>query len=210
MVRVVLACTLGLALASSAGCSKSVSEPGAGDFKPAPPTPADPGPAKLQVFDDVVGKGAEVKTGDTVRVHYTGTLMNGQKFDSSRDRGAPFDFTVGNGAVIKGWDQGIVGMKPGGKRRLVIPQDIAYGEAGRPPEIPPKAGLKFDIELLEIQSEERCTRPAVDTAGGAGGLRAADDAGVGGRGSGVTGRVDPPGRDASPRRLYQRTSAQPQ
>jgi hypothetical protein len=160
MVRAaVVACAVGLALPLGAGCSKSVSEPGAGDFKPAPPTPADPGPARLQVVDDVVGKGAEVKTGDTVRVHYTGTLMNGQKFDSSRDRGAPFDFTVGNGSVIKGWDQGVVGMKPGGKRRLVIPQDIAYGEAGRPPEIPPKAGLKFDIELLEINPKNAAPAP---------------------------------------------------
>ncbi len=141
---------LALVLPLTPACSKGASEPAGGEFKPAPPTPADPGPAKLQVQDDVVGKGPEVKAGDSVRVHYTGTLMNGTKFDSSRDRGTPFDFSVGAGAVIKGWDQGVVGMKVGGKRRLVIPQDLAYGEDGRPPEIPPKAGLKFDIELLEI------------------------------------------------------------
>ena len=139
-----------LALPLLAACSKGASEPAGSDFKPAPPTPADPGPPKLSILDDLVGTGAEVKAGDTVRVHYTGTLMNGTKFDSSRDRGTPFDFAVGAGAVIKGWDQGVVGMKVGGKRRLVIPQDLAYGEDGRPPEIPSKAGLKFDIELLEI------------------------------------------------------------
>ena len=141
-----------LALALALGpvaCSKGVSETGS-DFKPAPPTPADPGPAKLQTIDDVVGTGEVAKAGDTVRVHYTGTLMNGTKFDSSRDRGTPFDFKLGAGAVIKGWDQGVVGMKVGGKRRLVIPQDLAYGEDGRAPEIPSKAGLKFDIELLEL------------------------------------------------------------
>lgn len=137
-------------LALTLACSKGASEPGGSDFKPAPPTPADPGPATLQIIDDLVGKGAVAKAGDTVRVHYTGTLMNGTKFDSSRDRGTPFDFKLGEGAVIKGWDQGVVGMKIGGKRRLVIPQALAYGEEGRPPEIPAKAGLKFDVELLEL------------------------------------------------------------
>ena len=85
-----------------------------------------------------------------MRVHYTGTLMNGKKFDSSRDHGVPFDFTLGEGGVIKGWDQGVVGMKAGGKRRLVIPEALGYGDTGSPPNIPEKAGLKFDIELLEI------------------------------------------------------------
>jgi FKBP-type peptidyl-prolyl cis-trans isomerase len=144
--------SIALALAltlSPLACSKAVSETSS-DFKPAPPPPVDPGPAKLQTIDDVVGTGAAAQAGDTVRVHYTGTLMNGTKFDSSRDRGTPFDFKLGESAVIKGWDQGVVGMKVGGKRRLVIPQDLAYGEDGRAPEIPPKAGLKFDIELLEL------------------------------------------------------------
>jgi FKBP-type peptidyl-prolyl cis-trans isomerase len=132
------------------GCSKRVAEPAASDFKPAEATPVDPGPATLQIVDDVVGKGNAAKAGDTVRVHYTGTLMNGVKFDSSRDKGTPFDFKLGEGAVIKGWDEGVVGMKVGGKRRLIIPQDKGYGESGSPPNIPPKAGLKFDVELLEI------------------------------------------------------------
>jgi hypothetical protein len=144
------------------GCSKGAAEPGGSDFKPAAPTPADPGPAKLQSVDEAVGKGPEVKVGDTVRVHYTGTLMNGTKFDSSRDRGTPFDFTVGGGSVIKGWDQGVVGMRVGGKRKLVIPQDQAYGEDGRPPEIPSKAGLKFDIELLEINPKGQNPSPPPD------------------------------------------------
>jgi FKBP-type peptidyl-prolyl cis-trans isomerase len=131
-------------------CSKRVAEPGGSDFKPAEAAPVDPGPAKLEIFDDVVGTGATATPGDTVRVHYTGTLMNGITFDSSRDRGKPFDFKLGSGGVIKGWDDGVVGMKVGGRRRLVIPQALAYGDEGSPPTIPPKAGLKFDIELLDV------------------------------------------------------------
>jgi FKBP-type peptidyl-prolyl cis-trans isomerase FkpA len=133
-----------------AACSKHVSEPDESTFHPAPPAPVDPGPATLQMTDDVVGKGKEAKVGDNVRVHYTGTLMNGTKFDSSRDRGTPFDFKLGTGAVIKGWDQGVAGMKVGGKRRLVIPQDLGYGAEGSPPNIPAKSGLKFDVELLDV------------------------------------------------------------
>jgi len=83
-------------------------------------------------------------------VHYTGTLMSGKKFDSSRDRGDPFEFKLGAGQVIKGWDQGVAGMKVGGKRKLVIPYDLAYGEAGHPPDIPAKSALKFDVELIAV------------------------------------------------------------
>jgi FKBP-type peptidyl-prolyl cis-trans isomerase FkpA len=154
-----------LAVGPSA-CSKGASEPGSSDFKPAPPTPADPGPATLQSVDDVVGTGAVAKAGDTVRVHYTGTLMNGTKFDSSRDRGTPFDFKLGEGGVIKGWDQGVVGMKIGGRRRLVIPYALAYGDDGRPPEIPPKAGLKFDIELLELNPKGAVAGPPPESQEG--------------------------------------------
>ena len=98
------------------------------------------------------GKGLAAKTGDTVRVHYTGRLRNGTKFDSSLDRNEPFEFTLGQGQVIKGWDEGVVGMKKGGKRRLTIPSEMAYGKVGSPPKIPPDATLEFDIELLEIKS----------------------------------------------------------
>jgi FKBP-type peptidyl-prolyl cis-trans isomerase len=97
------------------------------------------------------GKGPAAKSGDQVRVHYTGTLQDGTKFDSSRDRNQPFDFTLGGGNVIKGWDQGVVGMKVGGKRKLTIPASLAYGEKGQPPTIPPNAPLKFDVELLSIK-----------------------------------------------------------
>jgi peptidylprolyl isomerase len=108
-------------------------------------------PGELQKVDLVVGKGDEAKTGQTVKVHYTGTLVNGSKFDSSVDRGDPFKFTLGQGGVIQGWDQGIPGMRVGGKRKLTIPYNLAYGESGRPPTIPPKATLIFDVELLGIE-----------------------------------------------------------
>jgi len=106
-------------------------------------------PGVLEKVDMKVGTGAEVKTGMKAKVHYTGRLTNGTEFDSSLKR-EPFDFVVGAGEVIKGWDQGVVGMKVGGKRKLTIPYDLAYGLGGRPPTIPPKATLIFDIELIDI------------------------------------------------------------
>jgi FKBP-type peptidyl-prolyl cis-trans isomerase len=105
---------------------------------------------KLEKDDLRVGKGPAAKTGDKVRVHYTGRLLDGTKFDSSLDRGDPFEFTLGEGGVIKGWDDGVPGMKKGGKRKLVIPAEQAYGKRGSPPKIPPDAPLEFEIELLEI------------------------------------------------------------
>ena len=108
--------------------------------------------SKLEKKDQKPGTGLAAKAGDTVRVHYTGRLMNGTKFDSSLDRNEPFEFTLGQGQVIKGWDEGVVGMKKGGKRKLTIPSDMAYGKLGSPPKIPPDAPLEFDIELLEIKS----------------------------------------------------------
>lgn len=106
---------------------------------------------KSMVIDDVkIGTGAEVKAGDTVSVHYIGTLQNGQEFDNSHKRGQAFEFTVGGGQVIKGWDQGLVGMQIGGERILVIPPDMAYGDQGIGP-IPGGATLVFAIELLEIK-----------------------------------------------------------
>ena len=142
---------LGLCLAASA-CSKPLDEPGASTFKPTGGDPLPPGPKELQIEDTQVGTGDRaVKTGDKIKVHYTGTLMNGRKFDSSRDRNEPFEFTVGEG-VIAGWSQGVVGMKKGGKRKLTIPAALGYGKNGQPPTIPGDAGLKFDIELLDFSS----------------------------------------------------------
>jgi peptidylprolyl isomerase/FKBP-type peptidyl-prolyl cis-trans isomerase FkpA len=142
----------GALLLGAAACSKAVDEPGQSSFKPSEAPPPQPGPTKLEVIDDKVGTGQEAKNGDTVSVHYTGTLMNGTKFDSSHDHGdKPFEFKLGAGGVIKGWDQGVVGMKVGGKRRLVIPSDLAYGDKGSGATIPPKSPLKFDIELLAIK-----------------------------------------------------------
>ncbi len=109
------------------------------------------GNLKKLVIDDIqVGSGAEVKEGDTVVVNYVGTLQDGSEFDNSKKRGEPFTFTVGEGRVIKGWEQGLVGMKVGGNRILVVPPDLAYGDRAIGP-IPPNSTLVFAIELLEIK-----------------------------------------------------------
>lgn len=105
----------------------------------------------LQYWDIQVGTGQEAKAGDHVRVHYTGWLTNGKKFDSSVDAHQPFDFTIGKGDVIKGWEEGVTGMKVGGKRQLRIPPNLAYGERGYPGVIPANATLIFDIRLLNVK-----------------------------------------------------------
>ena len=105
----------------------------------------------MQQEDLLVGEGAEAVSGKSVSVHYTGTLTDGTKFDSSLDRGQPFDFTLGAGMVIKGWDQGVPGMKVGGKRKLTIPPEMAYGERGFPPVIPPGSTLIFEVELIAVR-----------------------------------------------------------
>jgi len=106
----------------------------------------------LQYWDITVGSGQVAKEGDRVRVHYTGWLTTGKKFDSSVDAGRPFTFALGNGEVIRGWDEGVAGMKVGGKRQLRIPPDLGYGENGTPDgTIPANATLIFDVQLLSVQ-----------------------------------------------------------
>jgi len=107
--------------------------------------------ADLKIEDLVVGTGAAAKAGDQVSVHYTGWLTDGTKFDSSLDRGEPFAFTLGQGQVIEGWDKGVEGMKVGGKRKLTIPPDMAYGDQGAGEVIPPNAVLVFEVELLAVK-----------------------------------------------------------
>ncbi len=116
-------------------------------------------PSDLQIEDLKVGTGDPARTGATLSVHYTGWLMDGSKFDSSLDRGRPFDFVLGQGRVIKGWDEGIASMRVGGKRRLTIPPELGYGDRGAGQVIPPGATLVFEVELLEVRS------PILDTTG---------------------------------------------
>lgn len=108
-------------------------------------------PSGLQYYDIEPGKGPSPAPGSKVYVHYTGWLLNKQKFDSSLDRGQPFDFSLGQGMVIKGWDEGVASMRVGGKRRLVIPPDLAYGKRGAPGAIPPDSTLVFDVQLLKFE-----------------------------------------------------------
>ena len=107
--------------------------------------------SELVIEDIVVGDGEEAKSGQYVTVHYTGYLLdNGSKFDSSKDRNQPFAFPLGAGHVIKGWDQGVVGMKIGGVRKLTIPAELGYGSRGAGGVIPPNATLDFEVELLKV------------------------------------------------------------
>lgn len=110
-----------------------------------------PNMENLKIEDLQVGAGPEVKSGDVISIHYTGTLLDGAKFDSSYDRGQPFETQIGVGRVIQGWDMGVVGMKVGGKRRLTIPPELGYGDRGAGNVIPPKATLVFEVELMGIK-----------------------------------------------------------
>lgn len=108
-------------------------------------------PSGLVIEEIVVGSGAEAVAGQQVFVHYTGWLTNGSKFDSSKDRGQPFDFPLGRRHVISGWDEGVQGMKVGGTRKLTIPPELGYGARGAGGVIPPNATLVFEVELLDIR-----------------------------------------------------------
>lgn len=117
----------------------------------------------LQYWDIKVGTGEEAKSGDQVKVHYTGWFTSGEKFDSSVDAQKPYSFTLGQGAVIKGWDEGVAGMKVGGKRQLRIPPELAYGEAGYKNIIPPNSTLLFDVQLLAVTPAPAKQTPAPQT-----------------------------------------------
>jgi len=143
---------------TTSGSSQTSTESSSGMSAGATTTPATTAPSGkettmpdgLKMEDQVVGTGAEAGEGMTVSVHYTGWLTNGTKFDSSRDRNEPFEFVLGKGQVIRGWDEGVKGMKVGGKRKLTIPPDLGYGAAGAGGVIPPNATLVFDVELLGV------------------------------------------------------------
>jgi peptidylprolyl isomerase len=132
----------------SGGETTSVADTGP---KPTVEVPKGPAPDRLVTNDLEAGDGAEAKAGDQVSVQYVGVLYDGGKqFDSSWDRGEPFSFQLGSGQVIPGWDQGVEGMKVGGRRELIIPPDLAYGAQGQPPTIPPNATLVFVIDLVSV------------------------------------------------------------
>ena len=117
---------------------------------PAAPAPEVTTPSGLKYQELSVGTGAEAVTGKVVSVHYTGWLTDGTKVDSSVDRGTPIEFPLGTAGIIRGWNEGLTGMKVGGKRKLIIPPSLAYGAGGRPPVIPPNATLIFDLELVGV------------------------------------------------------------
>ena len=144
MKQYLIACIILLSF-TGIGCDQLKSLLGGGDNSVSAKTTD-----QLEVKDVEVGKGAEAVSGKSVTVHYTGKLTNGTKFDSSKDRNQPFTFQLGAGQVIKGWDQGVAGMKVGGKRQLTIPPNLGYGSRGAGNVIPPNSTLVFDVELLSV------------------------------------------------------------
>jgi FKBP-type peptidyl-prolyl cis-trans isomerase len=147
---IILVITLFALVGMTVGQTAPAKKPAAGG-----PTKVTGEPTKtasgLEYWDIKVGTGAVAQTGQHVKVDYTGWLTDGKKFDSSVGTGHPFDFMLGAGQVIKGWDEGVVGMKVGGKRQLRIPPDLAYGAKGYPGAIPPSATLIFDVQLVDVK-----------------------------------------------------------
>jgi FKBP-type peptidyl-prolyl cis-trans isomerase (trigger factor) len=163
--------SLVVAAFASWGCSNTPPEPTPTPEPSHSVEPEKPEPADMASEDLKVGDGQEAKDGDKVKVNYEGRLLKTNfMFDSSTGKGKkPFEFAIGKGGVIKGWDQGVVGMKVGGKRKLTIPSRLAYGDKGQPPKIPPKSTLVFEIELLSIDN------PAAAASGSASASASADD-----------------------------------
>ena len=149
-MRLLLYVFLALFVFAGLGCSGPAKMEGGSSDSPAGTSQVitDSG---LRYTDLVVGSGGEARPGAAVSVHYTGWLLDGTKFDSSLDRGTPFEFVLGQGQVIKGWDEGVTSMKVGGKRRLVIPASLAYGDRGVGVTIPSGATLVFEVELLGVR-----------------------------------------------------------
>ncbi len=151
-----LALVAGILIARGGGSDSGSGDSGSGDLtdlssKPKVEVPSGPPPQQLQTKDLVTGDGAEAKSGDTVKVQYVGVVYEtGKEFDASWDRGQPFSFKLGGGQVIPGWDQGVEGMRVGGRRELIIPPDLGYGAAGAPPSIPPNSTLIFIVDLLAV------------------------------------------------------------
>lgn len=163
-LRIALALSFAVVLGSVAGCEQKVPEPDLPPGSGAPPVKVEePEPPDLIKEDLVVGTGPEAKEGDLVKVHYSGRLRrNNVEFDSSKGQ-FPFEFTLGEGQVIKGWEMGVPGMKVGGKRKLTIPSRLAYGESGSPPKIPGNATLVFEIELVAIGGAKDGEADAADS-----------------------------------------------